>query len=148
MVELSDEHGMTGDRAVEVTRVRIKFGKRYNVSVRCQSNHVGELKIPVVVNFYYDALSKEDEMGIMESTMVIELVVRTKLTMADVLKKKVSTATGKSLLLENTGKGSPRWECSSCMLQYVPFSMLQMILFVCCTTTLRNTYPLLEEVFL
>ena len=48
MVELSDEHGITGDQEVEVTRIRIKFSKRDKVSVRCQSNDVGELKVPVV----------------------------------------------------------------------------------------------------
>ena len=59
MVELSDEHGITGDQEVEVTRIRIKFSKRYKVSVHCQSNDIGELKVPVVVVFYHDALSEE-----------------------------------------------------------------------------------------
>ena len=59
MVELSDEHGITGDQEAEVTRIRIKFSKRYKVSVRCQSNDVGELKVLVVVVFYHDALSEE-----------------------------------------------------------------------------------------
>ena len=82
MVELSDEHGITGDQEVEVTRIRIKFSKRYKVSVRCQSNDVGELKVPVVVVFYHDALSEEvvgeeDEIGMMTSIMVVELLVRT-----------------------------------------------------------------------
>ena len=60
-----------GGRCGRATRVRIKYGKMYNVSVRCQSNHIGELKIPVVVNFYHDALSKEEEMGMMESTLMM-----------------------------------------------------------------------------
>ena len=82
VVELSDEHGITGDQEVEVTRIRIKYSKRYKVSVRCQSNDVGELKVPVVVVFYHDALSEEvkgeeDEIGMMTSIMVVELLVRT-----------------------------------------------------------------------
>ena len=84
VVELSDEHGITGDQEVEVTRIRIKYSKRYKVSVRCQSNDVGELKIPIVVVFYHDALSEEvagvgeeEEIGMMTSIMVVELLVRT-----------------------------------------------------------------------
>ena len=34
VVELSDDYGMTGNRAVEVTRVRIKNGKMYKPGPR------------------------------------------------------------------------------------------------------------------
>ena len=80
MVELSDEHGITdGDESI---RVRVKFGKRYKLSVRCQSNQVGELKVPVFVVFYHDALSdnvedEEDPMPKIRSIMVVELLLRT-----------------------------------------------------------------------
>ena len=80
VVELSDEHGITdGDESI---RVRVKFGKRYKLSVRCQSNHVGRLKIPIFVVFYHDALSEnvedeEDPMPKIRSIMVVELLLRT-----------------------------------------------------------------------
>ena len=88
VVALSDEHGITGDQEVEAIRLRIKFGKRYKLSVRCQSNHVGELKVPVFVVFYHDALSdnvededkdedEEDPMPKIRSIMVVELLLRT-----------------------------------------------------------------------
>ena len=81
MVELSDEHGITGDQEVEVNRIRMKFGQRYKLSVRCQSNRIGELKIPVFVVFYRDALSEnvEKEELPMRSIMVVELLLRTQM---------------------------------------------------------------------
>ena len=118
VVELSDEHGITGNQEVDVARIRIKYGKRYRFSVCCHSNHVGELKIPIAVVFYHDALSEEvvreeNEIGRMTSIMVVELLLRTQ-TMPDVLKKKVSMTTRESLTLKKKGKGVTGWECSSC----------------------------------
>ena len=137
MVELSDRHGITGDREGEVTRpdIRIKYGKKYNISVRCQSNHVGELKIPVVVFFYHDALSEivEDEkteMMMVQSIMVVELLVRTQ-TKSNVPKEKVSMTMGRRCTEESLKKGvkdglhsqpvrggeqSHGWQCTLCTL--------------------------------
>ena len=131
MVELSDRHGITGDREGEVTRpdIRIKYGKKYNISVRCQSNHVGELKIPVVVFFYHDALSEivEDEkteMMMVQSIMVVELLVRTQ-TKPNVLEKKVSMTMGRTRKgikdgLHSQpvrgGEQSHGWQCTLCTL--------------------------------
>lgn len=118
MVELSDNYEITGNQVVKATRVRIKYGHRYKFSVRCQSNHVGELKIPVVVVFYHDALSEEvvreeNKIGRMTSIIVVELLLRTQ-TKPDALNKKVPMTTRKSLTLEKKGKGVTGWECSSC----------------------------------
>ena len=131
MVELSDRHGITGDREGEVTRpdIRIKYGKKYNISVRCQSNHIGELKIPVVVFFYHDALSEivEDEkteMMMVQSIMVVELLVRTQ-TKPNVLEKKVSMTMGRTRKgikdgLHSQpvrgGEQSHGWQCTLCTL--------------------------------
>ena len=126
MVELSDQHGITGDQEVEPTRIRMKYGKRYKVSVRCQSNQVGELKIPVVVVFYHDALSEEaedeeNEIGMVQSIMLVELLVRTK-TKPNVPERKVSATTGQtraeeSLIQKKAQSTLPHgWQCTLCSL--------------------------------
>ena len=53
---VTDEHGVT--REGEETRVRLRHGRRYRVTVTCSTRDVGEHRIPVVISFYHDLHSE------------------------------------------------------------------------------------------
>ena len=81
VIELTDDHGITGDQD---TKIRIKYSKKYRVGVRCLGREVGEHRVPIVILFYHDTYSVElprteggeDEVDWVISKMAVEVVVK------------------------------------------------------------------------
>jgi len=81
VIELTDDHGVTGDQD---TKIRIKHTKKYRVGVRCLGTEVGEHRVPIVILFYHDVYSKElpraegdeEEVDRVISKMAVEVVVK------------------------------------------------------------------------
>ena len=76
VLAVTDDHGVTSPG--EDTRVRIRHGRKYRVTVTCRTRDVGEHRIPVVVSFYHDTHSEvvagsEDRQL---SLLGVEVVVR------------------------------------------------------------------------
>jgi len=73
VIKLTDEHNLTGE---EDTKIRIRPGKRYKVTVTCSSNQVGQYRVPILVAFYHETNSKRVGEVYRLSHMAMELLLK------------------------------------------------------------------------
>jgi len=73
VAKLSDKYNLTGN---EETKVRIKAGVGYKVRVTCSSNQVGQYRVPIIVSFYQETISKKVGEVYRLSFMAIELLLK------------------------------------------------------------------------
>jgi len=73
VIKLTDEHNLTTD---EETKIRIRPGKRYKVTVTCSSSQVGQYRVPVIAAFYHEANSEKEGEVYRLSHIAMELLVK------------------------------------------------------------------------
>jgi len=73
VIKLTDEHNLTTE---DETKIRIRPGKRYKVTVTCSSRQVGQYRVPVIAAFYHESNSKREGEEYRLSHIAMEFLVK------------------------------------------------------------------------